>query len=44
MAENMSKSHDPDEKFSKAYGQWADGGWGMVLTGTFVPRSRRITS
>lgn len=35
MAEDMSPSRVPDESFSKAYGTWADGGWGMVLTGMF---------
>ena len=33
MAEAMSPSHNPDEKFPKVYGEWADGGWGLVMTG-----------
>lgn len=33
MAEAMSTTHVPDERFLKAYGNWADGGWGMMLTG-----------
>lgn len=33
MAEAMSTTHVPDESFLKAYGTWADGGWGMVMTG-----------
>jgi 2,4-dienoyl-CoA reductase-like NADH-dependent reductase (Old Yellow Enzyme family) len=37
MAESMapaSDNHTPNQKFSSAYGKWADGGWGMILTGT----------
>jgi 2,4-dienoyl-CoA reductase-like NADH-dependent reductase (Old Yellow Enzyme family) len=30
-------SHLPDQKFPKAYGEWADGGWGMILTGDWTP-------
>lgn len=37
MAETMSSSHIPDEAFSKVYGNWADGGWGMIMTGTPSP-------
>jgi len=34
MAETMAPgSHVPDEKFQIAYGEWAKGGWGMILTG-----------
>lgn len=33
MAEAMSPSHNPDEKFQKLYGEWADGGWGLLITG-----------
>ncbi|TVY40666.1 NADH-dependent flavin oxidoreductase [Lachnellula occidentalis] len=34
MAEAMAPaSHVPDEKFHIAYGEWAKGGWGMILTG-----------
>lgn len=33
MAEAMSRSHNPDEKLPKAYGEWADGDWGLVITG-----------
>ncbi|KAL5325794.1 hypothetical protein ACEPPN_006927 [Leptodophora sp. 'Broadleaf-Isolate-01'] len=33
MAENMSTDHNPSKDFSSAYGEWADGGWGMVITG-----------
>ena len=33
MAEAMAPSHNPDEKFMKAYGRWADGGWGLIMTG-----------
>lgn len=29
----MSPSHNPDAKFPKAYGEWADGDWGLVITG-----------
>jgi hypothetical protein len=35
LAETMAPgSHVPDEKFHIAYGEWAKGGWGMILTGT----------
>lgn len=34
MAENMApKSNLPDETFKRVYGTWADGGWGLVMTG-----------
>jgi 2,4-dienoyl-CoA reductase-like NADH-dependent reductase (Old Yellow Enzyme family) len=33
MAEAMAPSHIPDEKFLKAYGEWQDGGWGLIMTG-----------
>ncbi len=36
MAESMSSSHIPDEKFLNAYERWADGAWGMILTGQRV--------
>jgi 2,4-dienoyl-CoA reductase-like NADH-dependent reductase (Old Yellow Enzyme family) len=34
MAEGMSDSnHMPEDKFIQAYSQWADGGWGLIITG-----------
>lgn len=34
MAENMApKSNLPDENFQRVYRTWADGGWGLVMTG-----------
>jgi 2,4-dienoyl-CoA reductase-like NADH-dependent reductase (Old Yellow Enzyme family) len=33
MAETMAVNHDPDDHFLTAYSNWADGGWGMILTG-----------
>ncbi|TVY16607.1 NADH-dependent flavin oxidoreductase nadA [Lachnellula arida] len=35
MAENLAPGpdHKPNQKSVSAYGQWADGGWGMILTG-----------
>jgi len=33
MAEVMAPDHNPSKGFSSAYGEWADGGWGMVITG-----------
>ena len=34
MAEQMAKSNGlPNEKLFRAYSQWAEGGWGMLLTG-----------
>lgn len=39
MAEAMSPiTHDPEEKFHIAYGEWAEGGWGMILTGAALFR------
>lgn len=32
MAESMAPDGLPNEKLITAYGQWADGGWGMILT------------
>jgi 2,4-dienoyl-CoA reductase-like NADH-dependent reductase (Old Yellow Enzyme family) len=48
MAEGMADSdHMPHENSIKAYSQWADGGWGLIITGTtstlliklFIPQS-----
>ncbi|KAH8597181.1 NADH:flavin oxidoreductase/NADH oxidase-like protein [Bisporella sp. PMI_857] len=36
LAEQMSPSHNPGEEFPKAYGEWADGGWGLVITGNVL--------
>lgn len=35
MAENMAQApdHQPNQKFLTPYGKWADGNWGMILTG-----------
>lgn len=36
MAEQMADCNGlPHERFYHAYSQWADGGWGMILTGGF---------
>ncbi|KAI9643496.1 hypothetical protein NHQ30_008115 [Ciborinia camelliae] len=42
MAEAMSTTHVPDETFLKAYGTWADGGWGMILTGNVQVSSKYL--
>ncbi|ESZ96170.1 hypothetical protein SBOR_3445 [Sclerotinia borealis F-4128] len=42
MAEDMSTTHVPDESFLKAYGTWADGGWGMILTGNVQVSSKYL--
>jgi 2,4-dienoyl-CoA reductase-like NADH-dependent reductase (Old Yellow Enzyme family) len=42
MAEDMSSTHSPDQKFLAAYGEWADGDWGMVLTGERDESDARI--
>jgi 2,4-dienoyl-CoA reductase-like NADH-dependent reductase (Old Yellow Enzyme family) len=35
MAEQMADSaHMPDEHAIRAYSNWADGGWGLIITGT----------
>lgn len=40
MAEGLApETHVPDGKFETVYGQWGDGGWGMLLTGISSPRS-----
>jgi len=33
MAENMAVNRHPDQHMLKAYGEWSDGGWGMIQTG-----------
>jgi hypothetical protein len=33
MAESLSPGHVPDRKHVRAYEDWADGGWGLVVTG-----------
>jgi len=34
MAEQMApKSNLPDEHFKRVYGTWAQGGWGLIMTG-----------
>lgn len=35
MAESMAPSHNPDEKFLKVYNEWAEGDWGMIMTGKY---------
>lgn len=38
MAETMSDDGNPDENFSRVYKEWAEGGWGMIITGNhFTP-------
>lgn len=36
MAESMAPApaHEPNEKMLAAYKEWAEGGWGMILTGS----------
>lgn len=36
MAEDLSPSHNPDHTFVNAYTDWADGGWGIILTGNVM--------
>lgn len=33
MAENLAVDSNPNSEHYGAYGAWADGEWGMVLTG-----------
>lgn len=33
MAETMSANGDPDKNFTRVYKEWAEGGWGMIITG-----------
>ena len=37
-----TKTHNPDEKLTKAYGEWADGGWGMIITGEMTKDTRKV--
>lgn len=35
LAEQMANRRNlPHDKFYRAYGKWAEGGWGMIFTGT----------
>jgi hypothetical protein len=35
MTEGLANSaHLPDENAIRAYSNWADGGWGLIITGT----------
>lgn len=45
MAESMAPAptHEPNSKMLLAYKGWAEGGWGMLLTGIqAIPKSFRI--
>lgn len=33
MAENLAPNHIPNDELIKAYEEWSDGDWGMVMTG-----------
>jgi hypothetical protein len=33
MVESMAPTQEPNEKLLVAYKEWAEGGWGMILTG-----------
>lgn len=33
MAENIAVDHIPNDELIRAYGEWSDGDWGMVMTG-----------
>lgn len=42
LAENMADSRNlPHAQFYRAYSKWADGGWGMIFTGTFSLMMKR---
>ncbi|OBT88282.1 hypothetical protein VE02_02747 [Pseudogymnoascus sp. 03VT05] len=36
MAENLAPTHIPNDELIKAYEEWSDGDWGMVLTGNVM--------
>jgi len=40
MAETMASDHIPNEGLYRAYSEWADGGWGMILTGNVMVSQR----
>ena len=47
--ETMAPGYNPDERFLKAYIDWDDDGWGLVITGTLIvpfpnPRRKRPRS
>lgn len=43
MAELMADSNGlPNDQFCRAYSQWAQGGWGMLLTGSSYPKSHFV--
>lgn len=42
MAEAMAKKGLPDAALKSAYAHWADGGWGMVLTGNVAIDERHL--
>lgn len=33
MAENLAPTHIPTDQLIKAYEEWSEGNWGMVMTG-----------
>ncbi|KFX90929.1 hypothetical protein V490_06190 [Pseudogymnoascus sp. VKM F-3557] len=36
MAENLAPNHIPSDELVKAYEEWSDGDWGMVMTGNIM--------
>lgn len=42
MAEAMAKDGLPDPALRSAYAKWADGGWGMILTGNVAIDERHL--
>ncbi|KFY53529.1 hypothetical protein V496_07518 [Pseudogymnoascus sp. VKM F-4515 (FW-2607)] len=36
MAENIAVDHIPNDELIRAYGEWSDGDWGMVMTGNVM--------
>jgi 2,4-dienoyl-CoA reductase-like NADH-dependent reductase (Old Yellow Enzyme family) len=38
MAENMADSaHMPGDIALRAYSNWGEGGWGLIITGNYLP-------
>lgn len=42
MAEGMAKDGLPDPALRSSYAKWADGGWGMILTGNVAVDERHL--
>jgi len=44
MAELMSKTNHPNPQLLNAYENWAEGGWGSILTGDHFHQQKKGVS